>query len=101
MKRFDEEWTNEEINGHLFKNNVLVLFVLDKYTNLAQIIVYGVGLLTEHKDDLKYRISSKFGDRLLTDEVCSDINEFAEKWYNKNILNKKARTLNKGVRRGI
>ncbi len=95
MKPYNEEWTEEEINSYIDKNNVLVLFHVDVPTNTACMIVYGTSINSYQKDDLKYQISKKFGGKTLTNTMCENINEFAEKWYNKYILNKKARTINK------
>lgn len=95
MKKFHELWTTSEINSYTECFGVLVLFDMNVlYTNNeAKIIIHG-----ELTDDQRYAllegITNSFGGQLLTDDVCDDINKFAEKWYNRYVLNRRARVIN-------
>lgn len=95
MKEFFEPWTDQEKKDYLSANNVLVLFNVDLKRKEAKIEI--LGKLTEHqKNVLLEAITNVFGGIKLTSKVCNKINEYADKWYNKFILKKKARVINSG-----
>ena len=93
MKEFFEAWTHEEIDEYLQDFNVLILFKADIYATNVKIDVYG-NLTDDQRDKLKHSIMNTFGGALLNESLCNKINEFAQKWYNKNVLNKRSRVIN-------
>ena len=99
MKEFYEEWTSEEIEDYIRPFGIVVLFETSLFYNEAKIIIHGKCLNDYCKKILEEKITNKFGGQTLTKEMCDKINQFAERWYNKEILLKKARVVNK--RRGI
>ena len=92
-KKFYHTWTDEEIKEYTDQFNVLVLFVVQLGSNEAKICIYG-NLDDSQKDKLMENIVTMFGGTQLSDPLCGKINEYAEKWYNKFILKKKARVIN-------
>lgn len=98
MKEFFEPWTEKERKEYLETNPVLVLFNVNLNKKEAKIEI--LGKLTEHqKNILLEAITTMFGGIKLTSKVCKKINEYANKWYNKFILKKKARVINSGKKR--
>lgn len=92
-KEFYQHWTEQEINEYTDQFSILVLFVVDDVRKEAQIVVHG-NLTNEQKDQLTIIITTLFGGTTISRSLCDKINEFAEKWYNKFILKKKARVIN-------
>ena len=96
MKEFDHDiWTEKEIEEHLSAFNVLVLFKKHNHSKTAEILIYGK-MTSIQKLTLLERITNVFGGANITHNVCNKINEFSEKWYNKHILKRRARVINKG-----
>jgi hypothetical protein len=95
MKEFHEKWEEEDIDEYVKAYGVLVLFEQEAFGNDAKIVIYGSYILELHKRELELLIIEKFAGQHLTEAMCWKINDFAEKWYNKEILFKKARVVNK------
>jgi hypothetical protein len=93
MKLFHESWTDEEIKRHVADFNVLVLFDIKNTNHEAQIVIHG-NLNRSQKHVLLENIVKLFGGSPLTNVLCNKINEYAEKWYNKEVLKRKARVIN-------
>ena len=93
MKEFYQAWTQDEIDEHIEQFNVLVLFVVQLGTKEAQLEIHG-NLNDTQRESLMLLITNNFGGHTLSSALCAKINEFAEKWYNKYVLKKKARVIN-------
>lgn len=93
MKAFDEKWEQREIDEWLDTYNVLVLFETQWVVRDAKIIIHGK-MDTTNKLRLASDVAKYFGGISLTYPVAAKVNEYAQKWYNKHILKKKARVLN-------
>lgn len=93
MKNFAEQWTKKEIDEWLDIYNVLVLFKPHWSTKTAEITIYGK-MDTALKIKLVEDIAKTFGGAHMTKKVCNKVNEFAEKWYNKYVLKRRARVIN-------
>jgi len=93
MKEFYQAWTNEEINEYIEQFNVLILFVVSLGSKEAQLEIHG-DLNETQREQLLVLITTMFGGATLSSALCGKINEFAEKWYNKFVLKKKARVIN-------
>lgn len=93
IKEFYEVWTEQEINDYLSQFGILVLFKIHLVTKEAEVVVHG-NITDEQVDQLKGFIALLFGGVLLSKPICGKINEFAEKWHNKYVLNKKAHIIN-------
>lgn len=93
FKEFYETWTDKEILDYIGQFGILVLFRIHNTTKEAEVVIHG--RITEtQSDQLKGFISLLFGGSSLSSLLCVKINEFAEKWYNKYVLNRKARVIN-------
>ena len=92
-KEFYEEWTDDEIDEYLNQFGVLVLFKIHADVGEAELIVHGA-ITDTQAEQLKGFITLLFGGVVLSNALCGKINEFAEKWHNKHVLNKKARVVN-------
>ena len=92
-KSFLEKWTQKEIDEYVDAHGILVLFSVDKATMLAYPAVYGLDT-NEDREKIIVLVMSLFASTNLNQTVCIKINELAKKWYNKNILKKKARVIN-------
>lgn len=92
-KEFYETWTKEEIDEYVDSFGVLVLFKIKPLLKEAELLVYG-NITDEQAKKLENHIGTIFGGTSLTKPMCNKINEFAEKWYRKVILNKRARVIN-------
>lgn len=92
MKRFDVKWSKEEIDEWVDIYNVLVLFE-EWVGREAKVVIHGK-IDATNQMKLAEAIVRYFGGTHMTPSVCRKVNEFSQKWYNKNILNKKARVLN-------
>lgn len=97
MKQFYESWSEEEIKDWVGQYNVLVLFTANRATREADIHIHG-NLKKSQKMALATEIARHFGGVTMTKQVCNKINEFAEKWYSKIILKRKARVININTR---
>lgn len=93
MRNFYEEWSNNEINDYIDQNPVLVLFKIHLGINEAELIIHGK-LNEEQKMLLKTRIAKKFGGKMISEDMCIRINEYAEMWYNDISAPQKIRVLN-------
>lgn len=94
MKPFYDTWTQDEIDEYVRAFNIVVLFDIRNTTSkIAGLKVYGNVTLTQ-RDALLDKISHTFSGVYLSDAVCNKINEFAEKWYNKEVLRRRARVIN-------
>jgi len=93
VKEFYKTWTEQEIDEYVDQFGVLVLFIVHTNTKEAELVVHG-RLNEAYKDKLKEKITMMFGGTTLSDPVCNKINEFAEKWYNKFVIKRKARVIN-------
>ena len=80
MKKFNEMWTNEEINSYLSKNNILILF--KNSSNKYTMNIYG-DISDDQKKQLSVFFRNMFGSHTGTDMIFDKINEIAIKWYNK------------------
>jgi hypothetical protein len=89
-------WSEQEINEYVDLVGVLVLFEIEisLFSREAKIIVHGK-MNTWDRESLRDDIIKKYGGKDITDEIGIRVNEYAEKWYNKKILKRKARVLNK------
>lgn len=90
------DWNNEDIDEQVNLFGVLVLFDITNtlFGREAQILIYSK-MGEWDKSLLKETIISKFGGKTITTEVCIQINEYAEKWYNHKVLRRRARVINK------
>ena len=93
MKEFDDKWEKNEIDEWLDIYSVLVLFETQWVVRDAKVVIHAKMDAT-NKMRLAEAIARHFGGTGLTRPVCHKVNEFAQKWYNKHILKKKARVLN-------
>lgn len=93
FKEFYEEWDEQEINEYIDQFGILVLFKIHFSTKEAEVEIHG-NITDKHVNQLKAFIAMLFGGASLSKVLCGKINEFAEKWYNKVVLNKKARVIN-------
>lgn len=93
MRPFHEPWTDEEIKRHVADYNVLVLFDIKNVVREAEIVIHG-NMNKTQKHVLLENIIKLFGGAPLTNALCNKINEYAEKWYNKEVLKRKARVIN-------
>lgn len=98
MREFYDEWTQAEIDNYLRTCPVLVLFKIHRASKTAELIIHG-RLTESQRFSLKSAITSMFGGNPLSKGACDRINEFSEKWYNKNIKGVKARVIN--IRRKV
>jgi hypothetical protein len=92
-KEFYQHWSDQEIKDYVKCFNVLVLFVIHASLGEAEIIVHG-NITDEQKRQLTIVITTLFGGSNMDKSLCNKVNEFAEKWYSKIILKKKARVIN-------
>lgn len=93
MKEFYDKWSDQEIEEYLEASNVLVLFETNHSTKTAELKIHGK--MTDHQRmAMLENILNVFGGAKLAASVCAKINEYAEKWYNKNVLKRKARVIN-------
>lgn len=92
-KEFYEEWSENEINEYMDQFGILVLFKINISNKIAQVVVHG-NITDEQVNEIKEYIALVFGGTILDKMLCGKINEFAEKWYNKYVLNKKAHIIN-------
>jgi hypothetical protein len=92
-----DDWTKLQIDEHLKMFGVLVLFALEStfFGPEIKLVVYGDKISEFDKMVIKEEISDYYGGDPITTKVCVLINELALRWYNKNILKKKARVVNK------
>ena len=93
MKTFEEKWSDKEIIKYIDQFNVLILFKAHKIFNEVEMLVYG-DFSDSKKELLLLSISMKFGGKKMTTKICVEINEFAEKWYNKFVSKKISRVIN-------
>jgi hypothetical protein len=94
VKKFYEDWDDDEINDFLSRTPVLVLFKIHLGVNEAELLVHGK-LNEKQKMLLKICIIAEFGGKNMSEDMCIKINEYAEMWYNDYILApKKVRVLN-------
>lgn len=89
---FYNEWTDEEVQEYLEKHKVLVLF--ENHPNEYTTMVIHGDLDEKQKDKLKENILRIFISSLITPTVCEKINEYAIKWCNKYIFNRRTRVIN-------
>lgn len=82
-----QNWTNEEIDRYINKYHVLVLFSISKIGK-ANMEIFG-NLSDTQKQQLFLLIANLFGGNILSAPVRYKINEFAIKWYNKNLRKEK------------
>ena len=82
-------WEESDINDYVSKFGVLVLFKLHLSLGEAEMIIYHSDKMTaDHVGKLKEVLAMRFGGTTMNDVLADTINEFAIKWYNKNILKK-------------
>lgn len=93
MKNFYEKWNDEEISEYIDQFNVLILFEIHRIFNEVEVIVYG-DFSNARKELLLLGVTSRFGGKKINSKICAEINEFAEKWYNKYVSKKTARVIN-------
>lgn len=93
MKEFFEEWAQSEIDDYLRTCPILVLFRIHTSSKSAEILIYG-RLNESQKFALKTAIASMFGGNPLSKGACDRINEFAEKWYERNVMTIRTRVIN-------
>lgn len=95
-KEFYESWSKAEIKEWVEENGILVLFEPDLQTREARISIHG-NLKASQSNALAEEISRHFGGNNMTRAICNKINEFADKWYSKVVLKRKARVINIGA----
>lgn len=96
-KFFSVNWNEQDIKDYLAAVGVLILFEIEISLfskREAKVVVHG-SFSSWDKDMLRDDIVLKFGGTDITDDIGIKINEYAEKWYNKKILRRKARVINK------
>jgi hypothetical protein len=98
VREFYEDWQDEEIEEWVEQYGVLVLFKTQVATREALLIIHG-NVTESQKLSLLTEITMHFGGTSMTRSVCDKINEFAEKWYSKSVLKKKARVININTKR--
>lgn len=88
-------WTPDDINKYTKQFKVLILFKSHplSVSREAELIIYG-DFSKKKKELLLMGIISKYGGQNLTSSVCIEINDFAERWHNRYILEKRARVIN-------
>lgn len=86
MKDF-QNWTSREIDKYINEYHVLVLFSISKIGK-ANMEIFG-NLSDVQKQQLFSLIANLFGGSILSVPVRHKINEFAIKWYNKNLREEK------------
>jgi len=88
-------WTDKDINKYIKQFKVLVLFKTHPLSasKEAELIIYG-DFNKKKKELLLVSIIHKYGGQNLTPNVCIEINDFAEKLYNKYISEKRSRVIN-------
>lgn len=100
MKQFYEQWDDSEIESYVKTYKVLVLFGINGSAGEADINIHGE-LSEDQKFLLKVSIISFFGGKSLSSKLCSEINDFAIKWYRSNIKKPDSvRVLNIGGKSG-
>lgn len=92
-KEFYHSWSESEIKEWVREYGVLVLFTADLHTKEANLVVHGI-MKDSQRTKLAFEISERFGGRTMTKAICNKINEFAEIWYNENVLGRRARVIN-------
>ena len=92
-KEYYQVWDAQEIDDYLKNFNILILFVVDVGRKEADLDIYG-NLDNDQTEQLRSLIATLFGGLQMDKQLCNKINEFAEKWYNKFVLKKKARVIN-------
>jgi len=95
MKSFSESWNDKEIKDWLDIKHILVLFVPHLSTKTAQVIIHAY-MNEPQRGKLAEEIARNFGGVVMSPQICKKVNEFARKWYNKNILKRRARVINIG-----
>ena len=98
MKKFYDKWKAKEINDYIAQFNVLVLFSIVTLFDEVEIVIHG-NFKTSKKKMMLLKIISKYGGLKLTDVMCAEINEYAERWFNRNISKESSRIINFGKRR--
>lgn len=93
IKSFRDTWTKDEIAEYVRDYNILVLFEEDWPSREAIIVIHSK-ISAAKKDGLREKIIAIFGGRALTDQICDKVNEYAVKWFNKVILQRKSRVVN-------
>jgi len=93
VKKFYEEWDDDDIDDFLTETPVLVLFKIHLGINEAELVIHG-NLSENQKMLLKLCIIAEFGGKNMSEDMSIKINEYAEMWYNDYILAKKVRVLN-------
>ena len=92
-KEFYDSWTTEEVDDYLKEFNILILFKVHLLYNEAEVLIHA-DIADDKKDLLRGKISMLFGGDTLSRDLCLRVNEYAERWYSRNILNKKAMVIN-------
>jgi hypothetical protein len=100
VKKFYDDWNDQDVSDFLSQTPVLVLFKLHYGANEAELIIHGK-LNEKQKMLLKVCIVGEFGGMNMTNDISIEINEYAKRWYNDYILApKKIRVLNFSKGRG-
>lgn len=93
MPKYYESWTDEDIREYLDRHHILVLFKMLGSNKSANMVLHG-DISASQKVELEKQISIIFGGSLLTSSTCEKINEYANKWYKKNVLTSASRVIN-------
>ena len=93
MKEFYDEWTQAEIDDYLRTCSIIVLFRVHTSSKSAELLIYG-RMNEAQKFALKTAIVSMFGGNPLSKGAVDRINEFAEKWYDRNVKTIRTRVIN-------
>ncbi len=89
----DEDWKDDAINRYVKQFKVLVLFRVHSVSKEVELIIHG-DFSIKKKKLLLIDIIRKYGGKNLSPNICVEINDFAEKWYNKYVSEKRARVIN-------
>lgn len=92
IKSFYGKWTDREIEEYLSAFNILILF---ETIISGQVIRIYADMSDTKKEKLENHITDTFGIPPFSGATCDKINEFAVKWYNKFVLGKTYRVINK------
>jgi len=97
MKKFYSKWSTEEIVDYVSQFKVLILFNVVTLFDEVEIVIHG-NFGASKKKMMLFNIISKYGGQKLSDAMCAEINEYAERWFNRNVSKESSRIINFGKR---
>ena len=97
MKKFYDKWSPAEIDDYTSQFKVLILFNVVTLYDEVEVVIHG-NFKTSKKKAMLISIITKYGGRKLSDAICAEINEYAERWFNRNVSTESSRIVNFGKR---